>query len=230
MKTLKIYFVICFVAVIGTAFVHKAPQKGWKPLFDGQTFAGWHVFNGGPVGSKWVVEDGAMHLTSMGGGNLVSDGEYENFILELEWKIAAGGNSGIMWGVIEDKKYCCPYVTGPEMQVLDDAKHADSVLGKNGNHKAGSLYDMIPPSDLKAVKPAGEWNKSKIKIQNGKGTFWLNGIKTVSFPTTGPGWAALIADSKFKTMPDFGKFSKGRISIQDHGDKVWYKNIRIKEL
>jgi Domain of Unknown Function (DUF1080) len=232
MKTLKMYLVACISLMIGTAFIHKteAPQKRWKSLFDGKSFAGWHVFNGGAVGDKWAVEDGTMHLLSKGGGDIVTDAEYENFILELEWKISEGGNSGVMWGVIEDKKYCCPYVTGPEMQVLDDAKHPDSFAGKNGNHKAGSLYDMIPPSDTKVVKPAGEWNKAKMQIKSGKGTFWLNGVQMVSFPTSGDGWKTLVADSKFKKMADFGRLPKGRIAIQDHGDQVWFRNIRIKEL
>lgn len=218
------------VAVVATGFTAK--KSKWKAIFNGKDFTGWHVFNkaGQPISGKWAVEDGAMVLLEKGGGDLVTDAEYENFELELEWKISEKGNSGVMWGVVEDKKYCCPFMTGPEMQVLDDAKHPDSFAGKSGNHKAGSLYDMIPPSDLTAVKPAGEWNQAKMKINKGQGTFWLNGKKVVEFPTNGPGWEALVANSKFKTWEGFGKFSKGKIALQDHGDKVWYRNIRIREL
>jgi Domain of Unknown Function (DUF1080) len=213
------------------ASANPSKKSKWKNLFDGKSFAGWHNFNKtGPVSDKWVVEDGAMKLTGKGGGDLVTDQEFENFELELDWKIAEKGNSGVMWGVVEDKKFCCPYMTGPEMQVLDDAKHPDSFAGKSGNHKAGSLYDMLPPSDLTVVKPAMEWNKAKMVINKGKGTFFLNGKKVVEFATTGPEWEALVANSKFKTWSDFGKYPKGKIALQDHGDQVWYRNIRIREL
>nr|MCU0326081.1 DUF1080 domain-containing protein [Spirosomataceae bacterium] len=177
-------------------------------------------------------EDGAMHLTAKGGGDLVTDVEYESFELELEWKIAEGGNSGVMWGVVEDAKFCCPYLTGPEMQVLDDERHPDSKAGKNGNHKAGSLYDMIPPAKLDAVKPAMQWNKAKMRIdyKKNKGVFWLNGVQMVEFDLTGSNWDAMVANSKFAKWGDFGKHHKGKIALQDHGDKVWFRNITIKEL
>lgn len=229
----KLKFTLVFAAaalILTCGFVQKKGK--WQKLFNGKDFSGWHNFNkqGQPVSDKWKVEDGAMALTARGGGDLVTDQEFENFELEMEWKIAEKGNSGVMWGVVEDKKYCCPYSTGPEMQVLDDAKHPDSFKGANGNHKAGSLYDMIPPADLTAVKPAGEWNKAKMVISNGQGTFWLNGKQMVTFPTKGEGWDALVANSKFKTWEGFGKFAKGKIALQDHGDKVWYRNVRIREL
>ena len=120
-----------------------------------------------------------------------------------------GGNSGIIYHVIEDKKYCCPYSTGPEIQVLDDEKHPDSKAGKNGNHKSGSLYDMLPPTDMTVVKPAGQWNKAKIVIKGGHGESWLNGQKVVDFPAAGPELEKLIANSKFKTWEGFGASSKG---------------------
>jgi len=216
--------------LVGSSFVVK--KSKWQKLFNGKDFSGWHAYNkqGQALSGKWQVEDGAMVLTAKGGGDLVTDKEFENFEMELEWKISEKGNSGVMWGVVEDKKYCCPYSTGPEMQVLDDAKHPDSFAGKVGNHKSGSLYDMLPPSDFNVVKPAGEWNKAKMKIDKGQGTFWLNDKIVVTFPTTGLGWDALVANSKFKTWEGFGKFPKGKIALQDHGDKVWYRNIRIREL
>jgi hypothetical protein len=231
MKKVQISLIFAAVVLISTCgFVQKKGK--WQKLFNGKDFSGWHAYNkqGEPISDKWQVEDGAMVLTGKGGGDLVTDKEFENFELELEWKISEKGNSGVMWGVVEDKKFCCPYSTGPEMQVLDDAKHPDSFAGKSGNHKAGSLYDMIPPADLTAVKPAGEWNVARMKIDNGQGIFWLNGKQMVTFPTKGAGWDALVANSKFKTWEGFGKFAKGKIALQDHGDKVWYRNIRIKEL
>lgn len=205
-------------------------KKGkWESLFDGKTLKGWKKWKGGEI-TKWKVEDGAMVLMEKGGGDLLTEKEYGDFELELEWKISEKGNSGIMYHVQEGEKYCCPYSTGPEIQVLDDAKHPDSFAGKEGNHKAGSLYDLLPPSDLTAVKPAGEWNKARIVINKGKGESWLNGKKVVDFPTQGPEWDAMVAKSKFKGWDGFGSFAKGSIALQDHGDKVWYRNIRIREL
>lgn len=206
-------------------------QKGkWVKLFDGKTIKGWHSWQESSVNPGWKVEDGAIVLAEKGGKDLVTDKEYGDFELELEWKISEGGNSGIIYHVIEDKKYCCPYSTGPEIQILDDVKHPDAKAGKDGNHKSASLYDMIPPSDFTATKPAGEWNKAKVVIKNGRGESWLNGKKLVEFSTMGPEWDKLVANSKFKTWDGFGASQKGKIALQDHGNKVSFKNIRIKEL
>jgi hypothetical protein len=232
MKSTKIYVgVILALCIIGgtTAFTPVTKKGKWESLFDGKTFKGWKKWKGGEI-TKWKVEDGAMYLTEKGGGDLLTEKEYGNFELELEWKISEKGNSGIMYHVQEGAKYCCPYSTGPEIQVLDDAKHPDSFAGKEGNHKAGSLYDMLPPTDLNVVKPAGEWNKARIVIKNGKGESWLNGKKVVDFPTKGAEWDAMVAKSKFKTWEGFNSFEKGSIALQDHGNKVWYRNIRIREL
>lgn len=226
---LKIFSLVLLISV--TSFTSKKPK--WVTIFNGKDYTGWHNYNKtGAVADTWKIEDGAMVLTDKGGGDLVSDKEYGDFELELDWKISEGGNSGVMWGVIEDKKYCCPYSTGPEMQVLDDERHADAKAGKMGNHKSGSLYDMIPPSSFEAVKPAGQWNTAKMRIDHkaNKGTFWLNGKQTVQFDLTGPNWDSMVANSKFKTWEGFGKFAKGKIALQDHGNKVWFKNIRVKEL
>jgi hypothetical protein len=217
---------------LSLSIIYSAFSQKKKAIFNGKDFTGWHVYNKGAVGDKWVVEDGAMHLTAKGGGDIVTDAEYESFVLEYDWKIAEGGNSGVMWGVSEDPKLCCPYLSGPEMQVLDDAKHPDAFAGKDGNHKAGALYDMIPPAKFDAVKPAMQWNKAKMEINHkkNKGIFWLNGVKMVEFDLSGVNWDALIANSKFKRWASFGKTKKGKICLQDHGDKVWFKNIKIKEL
>lgn len=206
-------------------------QKGkWVSLFDGKTIDKWHGYNKTGVPSQWQVEDGAIVLTAGGAGDLVTNADYGDFELELEWKIAEGGNSGIMFHVQEDAKYGATYLTGPEMQVLDNERHPDAKQGKNGNRTAGSLYDMLPPSDASAYKPAGEWNKVRLVIKDGKATHYMNGKKIVEYPTSGPEWDKMVADSKFATWEGFGKFSSGKIAIQDHGDKVWFRNIRIKEL
>ncbi|TAG16895.1 MAG: DUF1080 domain-containing protein [Cytophagia bacterium] len=207
------------------------PPKKWKTLFDGKSFAGWHNYLKKDVSSKWKIEDGAMVLAEKGAGDLVTDQEFADFELELEWKIAPGGNSGIFFGVFEDAQYKTPYMTGPEIQVLDDAKHPDSFEGKAGNHKAGSLYDMLPPSDLTAIKPADEWNKARFVLQKGRATHYLNGKKIVEYPISGPEWDAMVAGSKFKGWGGFGKYNaKGKIGLQDHGDKVSFRNIRIREM
>lgn len=210
-------------------------EPEWTTLFDGSSFEGWHYYNGGEIGEPWKIEDGAMVFyppeTRPEGAsyNLVSDKEFTNFVLTLEWNIAEGGNSGIFWGVKEDEKYGQPYLTGPEIQVLDDERHPDA---KNGTDRlAGALYDMVSPS-AKAVKPAGEWNAVEIMINHktNEGHVMLNGTKIVEFPVEGPGWDALVADSKFADWEGFGAFKTGKIGLQDHGDKVAFRNIKIKEL
>ena len=228
MKTCAVFLLAAFSFVF---FIDATPKKEWKKLFDGKSFAGWHNYLKKDVSSKWQIEDGAMMLSERGAGDLITDQEYSNFELELEWKIAEKGNSGIFFGVMEDPKYATPYMTGPEIQVLDDAKHPDSFAGKVGNHKAGSLYDMLPPNDLTVVKPAGEWNKVRFVVNNGRAEHYLNDKKIVEYPISGPEWDAMVAGSKFKAWGGFGKFNaKGKIGLQDHGDKVWFRNIRVREL
>ncbi len=222
------------IALFSLSFINNEAQaqgkSKWVSLFNGKDLKGWHSWQSDNVLPQWKIEDGAIVLAEKGGKDLVTDKEYGDFELELEWKISEGGNSGVIFHVIEDKKYCCPYATGPEIQVLDDEKHPDAKKGKTGNHKAGSLYDLLPPNDFTAVKPAGEWNKAKIVIKNGKGESWLNGKKVVDFPVQGEEWTKMIASSKFKSMEGFGTFPKGKIALQDHGNKVSYRKIRIKEL
>jgi hypothetical protein len=204
-------------------------KAGWKLLFDGKTTQGWRIYQKQEVSPKWQVQDGAITLTEGGAGDLITTEEYGDFELELEWKIAEGGNSGIIFHVHEDPKFKATYNTGPEMQVLDDERHPDAKQGKNGNRTAGSLYDMLPPAK-KATKPAGQWNKVKLVIKDGKAQHWMNGVKTVEYATKGPEWDKMVADSKFKGWEGFGKYDKGHIALQDHGDKVMFKNIKIRPL
>ncbi len=237
MKSKKIYFgaflSLCVLGTTLSSYVAPAPDVAregkWETLFDGKSFDQWKKWKGGPI-TGWKIEDGAMVLEDPKGGDLLTKKEYGDFELELEWKISEGGNSGIMYHVREGDDYCCPYTTGPEIQVLDDERHPDAKAGKAGNRKAGSFYDMIPPTSFDAVKPAGEWNKARVVIKDGQGESWLNGKKVVDFPTKGPKWDAMVANSKFKSWKDFGKFDTGSIALQDHGNKVWYRNIRVREL
>ncbi|BFP40900.1 DUF1080 domain-containing protein [Flavobacteriaceae bacterium GF1] len=207
----------------------------WEVLFDGTSFDGWHFYNGGAVTKPWELEQGAMvfyppeNRPDGQGYNIVTDKEYTNFVLSLEWKVSEGGNSGIFWGVFEDKRFVQPYETGPEIQVLDDDRHPDA---KNGTtHQAGALYDLVAPSQ-KAVKPAGEWNTVELTVdhKSNGGRVLLNTIKIVEFPVHGAAWDAMVANSKFADWEGFGTYRTGKIGLQDHGDIVAYRNIKVKML
>ena len=219
----------CLEAAAQNTLTDKEKKQGWTLLFDGQSTAGWRTFNEQSAGSGWKVEDGALTLNSEskeGRGDLLTEKTFENYEFSIEWKISKCGNSGIIFNVVEDPKYKATYVTGPEMQVLDNTCHPDAKIIK---HRAGDLYDLIS-SSKETVKPAGEWNVAKIVSDRGKMQFWLNGVKVVSFMMHDAAWDKMVAESKFKTMPDFGKATGGHIALQDHGDQVWYRNIKIREL
>jgi len=211
--------------------------SGWQLLFDGKTKNGWHVYGHKSDGSAWVVEDGTIHLDPKemddwqvkSGGDIATDEEFDNFELQLDWKIDSGGNSGIIFYVHEGDdsvRYKYAWYTGPEMQVLDNEAHPDAKIIK---HRAGDLYDLIT-STPETVKPAGEWNHVKMVSENGHLEFYLNGTKVLETTLWDDNWKSLVAGSKFKDMPEFGTFKKGHIVLQDHGNKVWFKNIKIRKL
>jgi len=210
----------------------KEKKAGWKLLFDGTSKAGWHSYNKPEATDIWKVEDGALTIDSVArkngtpDGDLVTNDEFENYELSLEWKISEAGNSGIIFSVHEDPKLGASYLTGPEMQVLDDAKHPD---GKYPKHNSGDLYDL-KKSVKNAAKPVGEWNKARILKKDGHLTFWLNGTKTIETTIGGDEWKELLANSKFKKWKDFAQYAKGHIALQDHGDQVWYRDIKIRVL
>jgi len=191
---------------------------------------GWHPYGNKDAKHGWTADKGVIHLDPKlrdgHGVDLVSDKEYENFELTLEWKIAPKGNSGVILFVHEDPKYNQTYNTGLEMQVLDNEGHPD---GKITKHRAGDLYDLVK-STSEPVKPVGEWNKVKVVSKNGKLEFTLNGVKTVSTTLWDENFKTLVAGSKFAGWEGFAAYKKGKIALQDHGDEVWYKNISIKEL
>jgi cytochrome c len=203
-------------------------KEGWKLLFDGQTTKGWRNFNSDKIGASWKVKEGAIYLDTLKreGGDIITNEEFENYELSLEWKIQPCGNSGVIFNVQEGPKYDQVWKTGPEMQVLDNACHPDAKIKK---HRAGNLYDLIE-SKTETTKPAGDWNLAKLISNKGHLEIWLNGTKQVETQMFTPEWEALIKASKFKNMPDFGKAKKGHISLQDHGNMVWYRNIKIKIL
>ena len=209
-------------------------KEGWKLLFDGKTMNGWHNFKSDKIGPAWKVADGAMYLDTsnkkdwqtMGGGDIITQGEYENYEFAVDWKIEACGNSGIIFNVVENPKYDYVWKTGPEMQVLDNTCHPDAKIDK---HRAGNLYDLIESKTV-SVRPAGEWNQAKIISNKGHLELWLNNVKQVETEMFTPEWEALIKGSKFKNEPDFGKARKGHLALQDHGNQVWFRNIKIREI
>ena len=238
MRKLILFFTLVTIFSCDPSMRSATGSSGWQSLFDGKTTAGWHKYGGGPVGSAWKVKDGYLYLDTsqknngqvVGGGDIVTDEEFENFHLQLEWKISPKGNSGIIFFIHEDKKYDWPWKTGPEMQVLDNGTptsrgHDDAIYY---THRAGDLYDMLPSKET--VKPVGEWNKAEIISKNGKLDFYLNGQHTLSTMMWDDNWKNMIAKSKFRSMPDFGTYKKGRIGLQDHDNEVSFRNIRIKRL
>ncbi|MGC6423245.1 MAG: 3-keto-disaccharide hydrolase [Flavobacteriaceae bacterium] len=213
------------------------PATEWISLFDGKSMKGWHQYNGEGVGEEWSVSDGIMTFQPKanrqwgdGGKNIVTDQEFTNFELSLEWNVSEGGNSGIFWGVKESEEYGEPYATGPEIQILDNERHPDA----NANpkfHQAGALYDLVQPS-ADVCNPAGEWNHVLLTVNHNtnKGSVVFNGTEIVRFPLSGPEWEALVKNSKFKDWEGFGAFKTGKIGLQDHDDKVSFRNIKIREI
>lgn len=203
-------------------------EDEWITLFDGRSLQGWSAYGSNTIGEAWKIENGVLYLDSDQGhgGNLVTDEAFEDFHLELEWKISENGNSGVMFYVQELDEYNEPYQTGPEMQILDNDGHPDA---KIVTHRSGDLYDLIESSE-EASNPVGEWNKSEIISKDGKLDFYLNGVNTISTTMWDEQWNEMVANSKFKDMPGFGRYQEGKIALQDHGDDVWFRNIRIKRL
>lgn len=240
-KSLSVAFAAVFLAACGSGqkagdgqdstATTPVENDGWVSLFDGQTTNGWHTYLRDTVSAGWSAQDGELRfnpaVSSEQRGDIVTNGEYENYELELEWQISSGGNSGIIFGVHEDPKFDATYLTGVEMQVLDNIDAGDN---KIENHLAGSLYDMIGSKEVSKPKPVGEWNQARIRKNNGQITLWLNDVQTADITIGTPQWEEILATSKFKDWTDFAKHPKGKIALQDHGNIVAYRNIRIKEL
>lgn len=206
-------------------------EAEWISLFDGKTLSGWHGFNKKGEVKNWTIEDSALVCLGAAhgdtGGDIVSDKEFENFELTWDWKITKGGNSGVMYHVIEDPKYKAPYETGPEYQVLDDVGFPEKL---EEWQKTGADYAMNLANDKKKLKPVGEWNNSKIVFNKGHVEHWLNGEKIVEFQAWDETWTKAKTEGKWKDYPDYGSAKKGRIALQDHGNKAYFKNIMIREL
>ena len=203
-------------------------KAGWKLLFDGKSLKGWRGYKMKKPPAAWKVSDGLLTFENKagdeaaGGGDLITQAQYDSFELTLDWRISAGGNSGVMYHVSESEDR--PWKTGPEMQILDNQKHKD---GKSPLTSAGACYGLYPPTkDL--TRPVGEWNSARLVVEGMKVEHWLNGEKVVEYELWSDDWKARVAKSKFKDMPKFGTFKKGPICLQDHSDRVEFRNIKIR--
>ena len=228
-------FIVCLALSIFTLSASGAEPNtvtdaekadGWKLLFDGKTTTGWTGVGGKPFPAKgWTVIDGALHhAKGGGGGDIVTADAYEDFELSWEWKIGEGGNSGLKYNLPDPSKG-----VGFEYQLLDDTKHPDAKQ-HDGTRTTGSLYDVIAPAADKKLNPAGEWNASRVIVKGNRVEQWLNGAKTVEFEMGSDALKAAIAGSKFKSNPAFGVKSKSPILIQDHGDEISLRAMKIRAL
>jgi cytochrome c len=210
-------------AITQNALTPAEVKNGWRLLFDGRSTQGWRGYKQSAMPKGWEAIDGALACTN-GGGDIVTEDEYQDFELALEWKISPGGNSGIMTRVGEE--HDAPWQTGPEMQILDNAHHDD---GRNPMTSAGACYALYAPKwDL--TRPVGSWNRARILVHGDHTEYWLNGEKVVEYELESADWKTRVAVSKFASMPDFAKRAKGRIALQDHGDRVSFRNIKIRPI
>ncbi len=209
-------------------------SAGWQLLFDGKSTAGWHVYNKQDTKS-WAIDECSLKTTGTDTNygsdkrpDLVTDREFTNFELLVDWKGSNGGNSGIIYGIVEDPKYEAPWMTGPEYQLLDDAGFQKKV---EPYQKAGSNYGMQAPNEaIKILKPVGEWNTTRIVVKGTHVEHWLNGRKIVEFERWTPAWKAERDAGKWKEYPDYGMAKTGRIALQDHGSVFWFRNVKIHPL
>ena len=238
MKLFNIILSCVLVMGLVTSCGSKGKSKkddGFVSIFDGKTTTGWRGYNKPAFPEGWEVVDGTIHCIGSGtgeagsGGDIIYDKKLSNFELDLEWKISEGGNSGIF--ILGQEIDSVPiYESAPEMQILDNDKHPDAKLGVDGNRMAGSLYDLIPAKPQN-TKPAGEWNHVHILVYQGTVVFSSNGANVVEFHLWTDAWKKMVSDSKFKDWPMFLNTAKeGYIGLQDHGNDVWFRNIKLKLL
>lgn len=237
MKCLSFCILLLFVAMLGVMCspelnrLSRAERAaGWQSLFDGKTTRGWHTYGAQKV-RGWDVQNGELIALGQAGhegtaNDIVTDREFENFELSLEWKIAPGGNSGIFFHVLERPEYETVYATGPEYQLIDDIGFPAQL---EDWQKTAANYAMHPAKKA-APKPVGEYNHTRLLVQNGHVEHWLNGAKVVEYQLWTPDWEERIAKGKWKDYPGYGRARRGRIGLQDHGNQIWFRNIKIREL
>lgn len=214
---------VAFYIFLLLSFSCQSNGNDFKALFNGENMDGWHAYNSDePL--RWSVKDGVM-FTLGGNGDIVTDSEYQNFELEVEWKINKGGNSGIFYYVQEKDEYKYIWHTGPEFQIIDDMNYPIDLLEKQ---KTGACSDVLPPTKLTSHSP-GEWNSTRIIIFNGNVEHWLNGELVLRYSMDSQLWKDGVEESKFSDL-DYAKVRKGKIGLQDHGDPVYFRKIRIRKL
>lgn len=241
-------FAFLFLLLLGTPQITRAQhntlsrkekRQGWVLLFNGKTTTGWKgAFLDSFPNKGWSIENGELIVQPSGGaestngGDIVTTGLYSDFELVLEFKLSEGANSGIKYFVdpAQPKPANPRSAIGLEFQILDDNKHPDAKMGRNGNRTLSSLYDLIPAVSDKKTKPIGDWNLARIYSKGSHIEHWLNGKKVVEYERGSVQFKELIALSKYKTIPGFGLVKEGRILLQDHGDKVYFRNIKLRKL
>lgn len=218
----------------------KKEKAGWITLFDGKTFSGWRGYGRSDMPGAWTIDNGTIKINGSGqgengkkdGGDIIFDRKFKNFELSFEWKVSKGANSGVFYLAQEfpDKPI---YESSPEYQVLDNVNHPDARLGKNANRQSASLYDLVPAVPQNS-KPYDEWNTASIKVYKGTVTHSQNGKKVVVYRLWTDDWKKMVTDSKFSNWENFlnagGPNQEGYIGLQDHGNDVWFRNIKIKIL
>ena len=207
----------------------KEKEKGWQLLFDGKKTDGWHGYNLKVFPDSWTIEDGAFTMVTTGGKesqDIVTNKVYHSFALSVDYKLTKGANSGVIFQIAEDPKYKFPYETGPEFQIIDHENWPDKLEDWQIN---GANYAMYPPM-AKPYKPLGEWNHLFLVVDGNFVTQMLNDVVVVKYEKNSPEWKKLRNSGKWIDYPDWGKYDEGHISLQNHGTKVWFRNIKLKEL
>ena len=228
MKTLTLLLALALPALADNTLTSEEQSAGWTLLFDGTSLKGWRPYGGKPgavIGAGWKVEAGLLHKVSgVKGGDIITDKKYTDFELAWEWRLAKGANNGVKYMVTEAR----PGAPGYEYQMLDD--ESDQWKKLHAKAKTASFYEVLPPAADKPLKPAGEWNSSRILVQGNSVEHWLNGKKVLAYELGSEAVKAGVADSKFKKYPDFGTKLTGHIMLTDHTDEAWFRSVKIREL
>jgi len=227
LKPLLAFIALTLPALAENALTPEEQAAGWQLLFDGQSLKGWRPYGkpNAPIAGGWKVEDGALKkLGGQRGGDIITERTFGDFDLSWEWRVAKGGNNGVKYMVTEAR----PQAPGYEYQMLDD--EAEKFKNLSAKSKTAAFYDVLPPAADKPLRPAGEWNISRVLVQGNRVEHWLNGKKVLEFELGSEAVKAAVATSKFKKFPDFGDRIRGHIMLTDHQDETWFRNIKLREL